>query len=50
MNVVVAPTMMQIWCEYGECSSNCSGDIVLTRCNDREGQGHDFEGEGQGHP
>ena len=30
MKRVLTPTMMHIWCEYGECSLKCSGLIVLT--------------------
>ena len=50
MNRVLAPTMMHIWCEYGECSLNHSGVIALTSSYDFEGQGHDLKDEGQGHP
>ena len=39
-----------IRCEYGEFSLNHSGVIMLTRCCDLEGQCHDLENEGQGHP
>ena len=42
--------MVHIWYEYGEFSLNRSQVIVLKRCNDLEGQGHDLEDEGQGHP
>ena len=44
------PTMMHIWCEYGQCNLNRSEVIALTRCYNLEGQGHDREDEGQGHP
>ena len=50
MNRVLAATMMHILCEYGESSLNGLGVIALTRCYDLEGQGHDLEDEGQGHP
>ena len=49
MNRVLGPTMMYIWCEYGECCSNRSEDIVLTGCYNLEGQVYDLEDEGQGH-
>ena len=42
---VLAPTMMHIWCEYGEYRLNHSGDITLTSCFDLDGQGHDLEGQ-----
>ena len=42
--------MMQILYEYGECSLNHSGVIVLTSCSGHEGQGHGLEDEGQGDP
>ena len=50
MNWLLAPTMMHILCEYGECSLNYSGVIALTRCCDLEGQGHHLDDEGQGYP
>ena len=50
MNWDLAHTMMHTWCEYGECSLNRSGVVRLTRCYDLEGEGHDLEDEGQGHP
>ena len=36
---------MHIWCEYDECSLNRFGDIMLTKCNYLEDQGHDLEDE-----
>ena len=50
MNTVLAANMIHILCEYGECSLNCIGVIMLTRRYDLEGQGHALEDEGQGHP
>ena len=50
MNRVLACIMMHIWCEYGKCSLNGSGVIVLLTCDDLEGQGHDLGDEGQSHP
>ena len=48
MNRVLVPTMMHMWCEYGECSLKHFRLITLTRCYDLEGQGHDLEDESQG--
>ncbi len=50
MNKILVPTMMYIWCEYGECSLNRSEATTLARSYDLEGQCHDLEDGGQGHP
>ena len=42
--------MMHIWYDYGDCSWNRPGVMVLTICYDLEGQGHDLEDGHQGHP
>ena len=42
MNRFLAHTMMHIWCEYGECSLSGSWIIVLTRCYNLKGRGHDL--------
>ncbi len=50
MDRFLAPTMIHICCKFGECGLNRSGVIVLTRSYNLEGQGHDLQDEGQGHP
>ncbi len=38
----LAPTMLHIWCELCECGLNHS-QVMLTKCHDLEGRGHDLE-------